>query len=111
MHVELKHTGEVLVLELSGEIDLYNSPQLRTNLNSAITGGEKKIVIDFEKVKYIDSSGLATLIEGLQKMNKEKGELKLCTLGQSIRDIFEVARLDDVFALYQTQKDAMNGFR
>lgn len=111
MHINLKNDGDIFIMELSDEIDLYNSPELRNQLTTAISRGEKKIVIDFANVKYIDSSGLATLIEGLQKMNREKGELKLCALRQSIRDIFEVARLDDVFAIYETQKDAVDEFK
>src|SRR5512138_1563631 len=99
MQIHLEKKNEIPVLSVEGEIDLYNSPKLRQHLTAQIGKTGKKLLIDFGKVKYIDSSGLATLIEALQKMNKVKGELKLCSLSKGIMDIFEVARLNDVFSI------------
>lgn len=111
MHIQIKEQDSVVIFMIEGEIDLYNSPGLRQQLTSKISKGAKKILVDFSEVKYIDSSGLATLIEGLQKMNRQKGQMKLCCLNQSIMDIFEVARLDDVFSIYDNAEDALNDFK
>ncbi|MDX9702008.1 MAG: STAS domain-containing protein [Candidatus Auribacterota bacterium] len=108
MHIQIKEQGDIVIFQIEGEIDLYNSPGLRQQLTSRINKGSKKILVDFSNVKYIDSSGLATLIEGLQKMNRQKGRMMLCCLNQSIMDIFEVARLDDVFNIYNTAEEALD---
>ncbi len=111
MHIQIKEQDDIVIFQIEGEIDLYNSPGLRQQLTSKITKGAKKIIVDFENVKYIDSSGLATLIEGLQKMTRQKGIMCLCALNQSIKDIFEVARLDDVFKIYATVEEAVNDIK
>jgi len=111
MQIHVYKDNELAVIEIEGEVDLYNSPKLRQQLGAQINHGILKIIIDFAKVKYIDSSGLATLIEGYQKLNKLKGELKLCSMNKSIMDIFEVSRLNDVFAIYKSRKEAVDGFK
>ncbi|MCD6460980.1 STAS domain-containing protein [bacterium] len=111
MQLHINKHDDIVVIEIEGEVDLYHSPSLRKELASQINHGEKKVLLDFEKVKYIDSSGLATLIEGLQKMNKSKGKFVLCGLNSSIYDIFEVARLDGVFIVKNTQKDGLDALK
>ncbi len=111
MQIHVHNDAELAVIEIEGEIDLYNSPKLRQQLSAQINHGINKILIDFAKVKYIDSSGLATLIEGYQKLTKNKGELKLCAMNKSIMDIFEVSRLNDVFSIYKSRKDALDAFK
>ena len=110
MQLQVNKKEDIVIVEIEGEVDLYHSPSLRQELAKQIEHGAKKMLIDFEKVKYIDSSGLATLIEGLQKMNKAKGKFILCGLNSSIYDIFEVARLDGVFTVKNTQKDGLDAF-
>ncbi len=110
MQIQLENKEGIVVFSVKGEIDLHSSPQLRQHLMEQITKGIKKILIDFSKTKYIDSSGLATLIEGLQKINANNGQLKLFGLTKSILDVFEVARLQDVFDIYDTKEDAFNEF-
>lgn len=110
MQINIEHDGVADVFEIEGEIDLHNSPELRKQLTGRINQGIKYILLDFSNVKYIDSSGLATLIEGLRKLNKVKGEIKLCNLNKTIRSVFEVSRLEDVFAIYPNREDALNEF-
>lgn len=111
MHIQITKKNDAVIFNIEGEIDLYNSPELRHKLTDEINKGTNKILLNFSKVKYIDSSGLATLIEGLQKMDRQKGELKLCGLQKAIMDIFEVARLEDVFSIHKTQEEALDDFK
>lgn len=110
MQIQLKDEEGIMVFYVKGEIDLHNSPTLRQHLMEQIDKGTKKILIDFSEARYIDSSGLATLIEGLQKINADNGQLKLFGLTKNILDVFEVARLQDVFDIYITKEDAFNEF-
>lgn len=111
MDIKVINSKNATVFEITGEIDLYNSPQLRQQLTETINKGVKFILLDFSSVKYIDSSGLATLIEGLRKLNKVKGEIKLCCMNKNIRDVFEVSRLEDIFAIYNSREEALNDFK
>src|SRR5215831_12013030 len=88
------------VLPLEGEIDLHVSPDLTAALNRMIDKKPKKLVIDLSRVTYIDSAGLAALIEGMQKIEAHGGKFALAGLQETVRSIFEIARLDQVFRIF-----------
>jgi anti-sigma B factor antagonist len=97
------------VLPLEGEIDLHVSPRISASLAAMIDGKPKQIVVDLTKVTYIDSSGLAVLIEGMQNVEAYGGRFALVGLQAGVRPIFEIARLDQVFQIYPTVDAALAG--
>jgi anti-sigma B factor antagonist len=88
------------VLPLDGEIDLHVSPGIATSLKAMIADKPPQFVVDLTRVSYIDSSGLAVLIEGMQNVNGYGGKFALAGLQESVRPIFEIARLDQVFRIF-----------
>ena len=80
------------VLPLEGEIDLHVSPSVTAALNAMI--GKKPKQLD------IDSAGLATFIEGMQKVEAYGGKFALASLQETVRSIFEISRLDQVFQIF-----------
>ena len=88
------------VLPLEGEIDLHVSPRIASSLQSLIATKPPQVVVDLSKVTYIDSSGLAVLIEGMQNVAAYGGRFALAGLQETVRPIFEIARLDQVFKIY-----------
>jgi anti-sigma B factor antagonist len=99
-------TAGVLVLELSGEIDLQHSPELRRLLQARAAQRTPALVLDFTGVKYIDSSGLATLIEYYQSSRAYDGKIKVAGLSNRVRSIFELVRLHEVFPICATVPEA-----
>ena len=95
------------VIELQGDLDFHSSPDLRKELTKLVDRQSPKILIDLKKVGYIDSSGLATFVELFQKMKRYGGKLVLFNLSQSVRSVFEIAKLDSIFQLANTEKDAL----
>ena len=110
MEIGIREKDSVKIVDLKGEVDLYNSPSLRTEFSSLLKKKEKAILINLKQVNYIDSSGLATFVELLQKMSAYGGKLKLTGLGRSIRNVFEVSRLDGVFSILDSEADALKSF-
>jgi anti-sigma B factor antagonist len=88
------------VLPLDGEIDLHISPNVAESLRAIIRKRPKRLVIDLARVSYIDSSGLAVLIEAMQNVEAYGGKFALAGLGESVRTIFEIAKLDQVFRIF-----------
>jgi anti-sigma B factor antagonist len=88
------------VLPLEGEIDLHVSPRIAASLNTMLSAKPKTFVVDLSKVTYIDSSGLAVLIEGMQKVAAYGGKFSLAGLQDGVKPIFEIARLDQVFEIF-----------
>jgi anti-sigma B factor antagonist len=88
------------VLPLEGEIDLHVSPHVSASLASIIKRKPATVVVDLSQVTYIDSSGLAVLIEAMQNVGGYGGKFALAGLQQSVQPIFEIARLDQVFRIF-----------
>ena len=88
------------VLALKGEIDLHVSPSVTASLNARIEKKPQRLVVDLSDVTYIDSAGLAALIEAMQKVEGYGGKFLLAGLQETVRSIFEISRLDQVFQIF-----------
>lgn len=95
------------VLPLEGEIDLHVSPNVAQTLRRMIARKPKQLIVDLTDVSYIDSSGLAVLIEAMQNVQAYGGHFGVVGLQESVRTIFEIARLDQVFQVYPTVDGAL----
>ena len=93
------HSLEEATIGVSGEIDMNTSPKLRDILKSAIAQNMKKITVDLSKVTYMDSSGIATLVECLQALMSKKGRLTLKAMQAEVKAVFEIAHLTEVFEI------------
>ena len=97
------------ILALEGEIDLHRSPQIKETLEPLVAQKMKRILVDFSAVTYIDSSGLAVMIETLQRIQSYGGKFAMFGLRDSVRSIFEIARLDQIFSIFANEAAALAG--
>ena len=88
------------VVTLEGEIDLHESPQVTQRLNPLIARKLPRIYLDLSKVSYVDSSGLAAFVDAMQRIQAYGGEFALVAMRESVKRIFEISRLDQVFKIY-----------
>ena len=88
------------VISLEGEIDLHVSPRIAATLIAAVKEKPRNLIVDLAQVSYIDSSGLAVLIEAMQSVEKYGGKFALAGLQENVKPIFEIARLDQVFRIF-----------
>src|SRR6266705_5761274 len=95
------------VLPLEGEIDLHVSPSVVASLQMMIEKKPKQLIVDLARVSYIDSSGLAALIEGMQNVQEYGGTFALASLQEPVRTIFEIARLNQVFRIFPDVDSAL----
>ncbi|MGH1365758.1 MAG: STAS domain-containing protein [Calditrichia bacterium] len=102
INVDTAEKGAAKVIAVSGEVDLYSSPKLREALNGLTDVKANRIVVDLSGVSYMDSSGLATLVEALQKTGGYKGSFALAAVTPEVLSVFELSRLDQVFDIHQT---------
>ena len=110
MQIREKKLNDITVLEIEGEIDLNSSPAMRKKFDELIKSSASKIVINFQNVNYIDSSGLATIIEMLQRLKKVHGELRMSNLPQKIKNLFEITKIDKLFQMFLTEQEALKDF-
>ena len=96
------------ILEVQGDIDLYNSPEIRKALLEALRDkNAKRVVVNLTGVRYIDSSGVASLVEGLKKARELNLRFILCGLSNAAREVLELSRLIKVFEVYATEEEAL----
>ncbi len=105
---EKVNTG--FVLKLKGDVDMNTSTDVRNALAEVFKQDSLKVLlVDLSQVRYMDSSGIATLVECMQNCMKKGAKLRLCELSPSVRDVFELARLASVFEIFPSVADASAG--
>jgi anti-sigma B factor antagonist len=98
------------LIRLKGDVDMNTSPDVRGGLADVFKQGEsgfKALFIDLSQVRYMDSSGIATLVEAMQTCMKRGIRLRLVDLSPPVRDVFELARLAAVFEIFPTIAEAV----
>jgi anti-sigma B factor antagonist len=107
MNVNIEERDGTVIVQPIGDVDLANSTELRSHLKDALQRSSTGIVIDLANVNYMDSSGVATLVECLQTTRNSGMSLRLCQLTERVLSVFQIARLDGVFEIVNTMEDAM----
>lgn len=107
MDVAIRRDGRAAIVEVRGEVDLYSSPKLREALVALVGDRPPAVLVDLVGVQYMDSSGVATLVEGLQLTRQYGGHFKLAGLPPAVREVFRFARLEKVFDIYQDTQAAL----
>ena len=87
----------------NAEIELTNITELNEILNGLIESGEKKIVIDFKNIVYIDSSGLGTMMAAMKKLKKRDGELGILSISKEVLEVFTATKIAQFFKFYKSQ--------
>ena len=102
------HTdGPFDVIEVDGEIDVYTAPRLREAIVAAIESDHTRLIIDVEKVEFLDSTGLGVLVGALKKVRADGGTLDIVCTQERILKIFDITGLDKVFGLHRTVAEAI----
>jgi anti-sigma B factor antagonist len=94
------------VLDLSGEVDSYNSPKLRERMVALIDEGKANLVINMAAVDYIDSTGLGTLVGGLKRASEKGGTIRIVCPNEQIYKVFNITGLVKVFPMFDSEQAA-----
>lgn len=106
MEHEVRNEGKFTVLMLKGNVDMAQSPHAR-KLILAHLEQNRPMLVELSGVTYMDSSGVASLVEGLQLAKKRKLDFALAGPSQSVRNVLGLARLDRVFTIHNTLEEAL----
>ena len=112
MNVDTNLDGKVLTVILEGEIDMSSSGTVWDAVGPFIEGKKPKAkacVVDLSKVSYMDSSGIATLVRAWQTTQKNGGKLRLASLSDSVKDVFELAHVNEIFEVFPSVEEALAG--
>ena len=107
MKVQVRSENNITVIDCTGEVDLYSSPALREVLLREMDGEHASVLVNMSEVSYIDSSGIATLVEALQLSQRTQTRFGLFGLRSNARSVLELARLTKVFCIFETEQEAL----
>jgi anti-sigma B factor antagonist len=110
MELTVHDNHGVTVVKVSGEMDARNSTQLGKELDQLLTEGIRKLVIDLDKVGFVNSSALATLVRYYKLARSNCGDISLAALQPPVRQVFQLSRLDRVFDLQPDVARAVQRF-
>ena len=95
------------ILEVGGEIDVYTAPKLRDAISDLVGDGKYHLVVDMEKVDFLDSTGLGVLVGGLKKVRAHDGSMQLVCTQERLLKIFRITGLAKVFTIHDSQDVAL----
>jgi anti-sigma B factor antagonist len=107
---QTKGRGGVTVVEVDGQLIVGNRHELKDMIQAALDRGERKLLVDFSRTGYIDSSGLGALVSISKRIREASGELRLAGLNDDLRSLFELTKLDTLFTITGTPEQALATF-
>src|SRR5579871_4342404 len=106
LEVDASH-APVVVIRLTGEVDVFSSPRLREKIIELVNQGSRLIVVDLDAVEFLDSTGLGVLVGGLKRLRSHDGEMSVVCNEPRVLRVFELTRLDAVFPIHRTVTEAV----
>jgi anti-sigma B factor antagonist len=110
MSFTVKKTNDVTIFEVEGTLIVGNRQELKQKVIDEIEGGARKVLVDFEKTTYIDSSGLGVLVSLAKKIRETGGDLRLANLNDDLQTLFELTKLDTLFQISESRARALESF-
>jgi anti-sigma B factor antagonist len=111
MEIAERTVSEVTVLDLKGKMTLGEGDELlKDKINSLLSQGKKKLVLNLEGVPYIDSAGLGEIVRTYTTVSRQGGSLKLLNLTKRIEDLLSITKLLTVFETFDTEPEAIKSF-
>lgn len=106
LKVDTRSEGDLAVLTVSGEVDVFTAPDLDRAIAAQLAEGRTRLVIDLSSVSFLDSTGLGVLVKGLKGAREAGGSLTLVITSDRIRRIFDITGLDAAMPIFDTVDDA-----
>ncbi len=107
MEAQQEKIKDVTVFALSGRLDSNTSPDFETKIMDTISGGEKKMVVDFTGLDYISSAGMRVILKATKELKNQGGGIILCSMKDYVKEVFEIAGFDSFITIVETKDQAL----
>ncbi len=108
LSLETRQTDGRTVVVVVGEIDVYTAPKLRDKITELVNAGNRTLLVDLEKVEFLDSTGLGVLVGGLKKVRAQDGSMALICSQDRLLKIFRITGLAKVFTIHDSEEAALS---
>jgi anti-sigma B factor antagonist len=105
----VRTVGDRSVLDVAGEVDVYSAPELRERLSEQLSAASPSLIVNLAEVTFLDSTGIGTLVAGLNRAVQFGGTLTLVSDHDRILKLFRITGLDSVFTICPSVDAAISG--
>jgi len=105
---EVAHYGRWAAMRVTGEIDMATAPRLRQHVLTVTSRNPEGLVLDLDRVDFIDSTGLGVMVGAAKRMRMIEGGFRIVCSQKHLNELFRITRLDEVFDLYESLEDALD---
>ncbi len=110
MEIAVRDAGDVKVVGIEGHLDTNTSLDAEAQFTQLLSQGVKKILVNFEKLEYISSSGLRVLLSTAKDLESGGGSLRICSLNENVQEVFDISGFSVIFSVFGTESEALDGF-
>jgi anti-sigma B factor antagonist len=110
MSLNVSREGDVVIVEIEGQLIVSNRQELKQRVLDEAEGGARKVLVDFARTGYIDSAGLGVLVSLAKRLRELGGDIRLANLNDDLRTLFELTKLDTLFQIADTREHAIESF-
>ncbi len=109
MEIAVSDAGGVKVVRIEGKLDTQTFADAQIQLTQLIDQGATKLVVNFEKLDYISSTGLNVLLKAAKQLKGNSGELRICGLNEFVQKVFDISGFTTILAVTKTEPEALDG--
>jgi anti-sigma B factor antagonist len=110
MEIDIKSINKIKIASIAGELNSATAPEAENRLTSLIMGGNKKLIVDLNNLNYISSAGLRVLLAANKLIKKQNGELRISSINNVVKEVFEISGFNFVFKIYANEAEALEEF-
>jgi len=110
MDIQKRLEGNVAVLSLNGRLDLTSASSLKEVSKEVLAGDTKNMILNMDKVDFINSSGLGALVSILKEVRNSQGSMRLTNLAPYVKEIFDITQLTNIFEIFPDEKQGISSF-
>jgi len=110
MDMKVEQSGDVTIVAINDRFEAATADEYRTTMYDLAEKGHLKVVLDFGKTAFIDSSALGSLVSSVRKFRQHEGDIKFACMNEQVRPLVKIVRLHRIFDIFDSVDTAVSSF-
>ena len=110
MKLDTREVNNIPVVDFQGHLDTNTSFEAEQYLKELIEQGNTRIIVNFDKLEFISSSGLRILLVTAKQLRASEGDLRICNLNETVQEVFDISGFSTILSVFLAEEQALDGF-
>ena len=110
MNIEIRESQDIRIVAFMGNLDTGTSPEAESRINELLDDGTQKLLVNFEQLNFISSTGLRVLLATAKKLKASGGDLRICALNATVQEVFDISGFITILNVKGTEEEALSSF-